>query len=535
MSPTLKLDTLHVDELVDRTLLGRVRVPKFQRRLRWKSENVIELFDSIYRGYPIGTLLLWQRAAPSGVQQLGPVRVDAQAESAAWWVVDGQQRLTSLVATLRHPAPDPTDRVDPYLVYFDLENPGFVGSRGSPTVPETWVPLHVVVNANEFQDWLFDWVGRSGRRDLVPVANDLGTRIRNAKVQLSIVETDDEQIVREIFHRTNESGQRMLSYEVFDGLVGDSTRSPGRLDDLADQLSETGFGRLSPNVLAQCASGIRSRDVTRRIDGQGGLRTYRELEGVVPEVDAAMRRTLDFLVEHAAIAHQRVLPYRRTPIIALCRFFHLFPDPSANATRILVRWIWRGLLSGAHRSSDQTAMRAAVRAVDETGTSDTAALALLEQVPKAPSVTFDGRFDARSSESRVALLCLSTLGPKEPETGAPIDVADSFQKLGNEAVTKLFRSGAGHATAANRFLAGGRSSVALRRVLTELAETCPDSRQLASHLVSGPAIAHLVGGEDEAFLAERHRLLRRLVDETGQRFAEWTHPSRRSLAEVLAS
>jgi len=36
---------------------GHVRVPSFQRGLRWEASDVQDLFDSIYRGYPIGSLL----------------------------------------------------------------------------------------------------------------------------------------------------------------------------------------------------------------------------------------------------------------------------------------------------------------------------------------------------------------------------------------------------------------------------------------------------------------------------------------------
>lgn len=49
--------TESVEDLVSRFARGLIRVPSFQRALKWESREVLDLFDSIYRGYPIGSLL----------------------------------------------------------------------------------------------------------------------------------------------------------------------------------------------------------------------------------------------------------------------------------------------------------------------------------------------------------------------------------------------------------------------------------------------------------------------------------------------
>lgn len=87
--------TFDVEQLVDMAWRGRVRVPHFQRGLRWNWEDVKRLFDSILKGYPIGSLLLWTRRANAEVITLGALQLDAPEFDEAFWVVDGQQRLTS--------------------------------------------------------------------------------------------------------------------------------------------------------------------------------------------------------------------------------------------------------------------------------------------------------------------------------------------------------------------------------------------------------------------------------------------------------
>ena len=72
---------------------GRLRIPHFQRSLRWQREDVIDLFDSIVRGYPVGSLVLWRREASAETVQLGALRVAAPQLTDALWVIDGQQRI----------------------------------------------------------------------------------------------------------------------------------------------------------------------------------------------------------------------------------------------------------------------------------------------------------------------------------------------------------------------------------------------------------------------------------------------------------
>ncbi len=78
---------------------GDIGLPDIQRPFVWSNARVRDLFDSMYRGFPIGYVLFWQNAGVDGVRPIGTdnkVRREPQ-----WLVVDGQQRLTSLYAVFR--------------------------------------------------------------------------------------------------------------------------------------------------------------------------------------------------------------------------------------------------------------------------------------------------------------------------------------------------------------------------------------------------------------------------------------------------
>lgn len=80
--PEARVET--VDDLVRLARRGRVRVPRFQRGLKWDAGDVCALFDSIYRGLPIGALLVWKRTAPAAAIKMGPMAVNAEAFADAW-------------------------------------------------------------------------------------------------------------------------------------------------------------------------------------------------------------------------------------------------------------------------------------------------------------------------------------------------------------------------------------------------------------------------------------------------------------------
>ena len=63
----------------------------------WPAAKVRDLFDSMYRGFPVGYLLFWETGADAGARQIG---VGRQAAVAQLLIVDGQQRLTSLYAVM---------------------------------------------------------------------------------------------------------------------------------------------------------------------------------------------------------------------------------------------------------------------------------------------------------------------------------------------------------------------------------------------------------------------------------------------------
>lgn len=76
---------------------GQIGLPDLQRPFVWPNKKVRALFDSMYRGYPVGSLLLWE-SGDDGARPIGP---EAKQVPPQLLVIDGQQRLTSLYSVIR--------------------------------------------------------------------------------------------------------------------------------------------------------------------------------------------------------------------------------------------------------------------------------------------------------------------------------------------------------------------------------------------------------------------------------------------------
>lgn len=79
--------------------IGDIGLPDIQRPFVWSNAKVRDLFDSMYRGFPVGYFLFWENGQAAGAKQIG---IGDKAHNApSRLIVDGQQRLTSLYAVFR--------------------------------------------------------------------------------------------------------------------------------------------------------------------------------------------------------------------------------------------------------------------------------------------------------------------------------------------------------------------------------------------------------------------------------------------------
>lgn len=113
---------ISVRELVEMIGRGELRLPEMQRRYVWRSTRVRDLLDSLYRGYPSGSILVWETDKVQPSRDLA-VQQDASPFAGRKLLLDGQQRLTSLTAVLKGEPIVVRDRRKPIEILFNLDHP----------------------------------------------------------------------------------------------------------------------------------------------------------------------------------------------------------------------------------------------------------------------------------------------------------------------------------------------------------------------------------------------------------------------------
>ena len=487
-----------VEALLTHVREGKLRVPEFQRSLRWRSSHVVDFFDSIYRGFPVGTLLFSRGRDTARLLHFGPLSVEGRETEEAYFVVDGQQRITALAGALLHP--DRSPRGDIHAVWFDLDKEQFVrATRAAP--PAHWIPLNVLGSARGVGvlKWLNDWSLRNERPDLVDRAMDLSSSIRGYQIPAYIVEGASQDVLKRIFKRVNTSGVSMKEGEIFEALF---TAGPPRPVQAACArlMGETGFGEISTDLFLRCLRGIEGLD-PRRTSSEREDEAASLDAGAVERTETALRRTIGFISEDAGIPHSKLLPYT-LPLNILPRFFHLHPDPATRARALLVRWLWRGALSGEHSDNSNATVQSLAARIDREMYASVERL--LETVPVRSEFPLSStNWDGQNAKAKLCALALVHLSPRDPGTGEAISFEEIQALLRRRGIGDVFPD----VTRESRGSVGRRVLLRSRDRIRKLGQATPEV--LSSLALDQEAMEALARGDFGAFERRRAELLDR--------------------------
>ena len=207
-----------VGTLLDQIELGVVGLPDIQRPFVWKNAKIRDLFDSMYRGFPVGYLLLWQSAEAEGAKGIG---TDGKQKHPSLLIVDGQQRLTSLYAVIKGKKVLREDYTDEHIeiAFHPLKQEFSVADAAIrrdknwlPNISQLWAPS---ADLFEIVDGYLDGLRQSAEpsaEDKRAIRNNIQRlqALRNYPFRaLELLASVDEEQVSQVFVRINSKGQRL--------------------------------------------------------------------------------------------------------------------------------------------------------------------------------------------------------------------------------------------------------------------------------------------------------------------------------------
>lgn len=523
---------IKVEDVLADVQKGRIRIPVFQRGFKWERDDAIDLMDSLFRGYPVGTLLFWETAAEAGEVRFGTVTASGDARADALWVVDGQQRIVSLVRALLANSADE----DGFAIYFDLDTVKFVKPPSASQFqfdPSRWLPLTEVLDSEQLMQWVFKFAKDGQHAVRRERAFQVGKRLREYEIPAYFVKSDNQATLREIFNRSNSKGKRLEVQEVFDALHGaTSSQRPGSIKQISEALADLEFGALEEKIIYRLLRVLQDKDVTARSAHRQLRLTDAAAQDAYQQTAAAARRVVQFVKSNVCIGHYELLPYKM-PLVTLGKFFHHHPSPSPRSRELLARWFWRGALNGSHRG-DTVSTRSALNVIDPLDEDGSVQMMLL-MVKKEPDITPGVHlpFNFGHAASKLLALAMMDLQPRNLLDGSRVSV----EHLLNSAASATLPfpqisssgsvSGALLGSAANRLVHPG-----LPALRTQIDSTL-DATILMSHGINVAAIAALRDGKMADFLTIRAHSLKAHADVFFGRRARWNESDRPPLAALL--
>jgi hypothetical protein len=525
--PTLdrpRIENRTPQDLVREVQSGLIRIPTFQRAYKWETKDVLALFDSIFRGFPIGNILLWRRPAQEQRLTVGPLVVDAPKTESALWVVDGQQRITSLVGALvaSETSPDPRFRV-----HLDLDSGQFhvSGIRQQPS--RTWIPVSRLLDTQTYLRWVRDnqtWLTESH----LTLADTAGKAIREYQIPTYVVTSIDEDPLVEIFTRMNVQGKRLTKDEVFTALhASGSAGSVGTLDQLGKVTAELGFGALDNRLVLRSILAYRGGDIFRD-DFHEEFLSADDRDATFTGVAGALFEVVRFLQTEAHVPHIRLLPFSHF-VPVLVRFVRIFGPPQGRSATLLRRWLWRGAVTGMRAGGTSVvSVRQQVTAVAGDNPIHAAiGLLKLTRPPGDLRIEMD-KVQFNHATTKINVLCMLATEPRELPSGSPLDIGRLLDSDSRSPLVPIFDDGeiAGNAKLANRLV--GKHSQKTRQLLESAVADVQES-----HLVDAAAHRALSSGDVDEFISRRTDALAVLIERHIDQMAEWGARDNQSVRDMM--
>ena len=410
-------EVVFLGSLVDRIVAGKIRVPRFQRAFVWRQRDLHALLDSVLRGFPIGSILVWDTDQLIETRaRIGPIRVGPQSDGMVGYLLDGQQRVSTLVGTLRLPedAGHTEDHVD-WRVFCDLETREFVCAPSDGIKPQHF-PVRSLLNTAGFftaRRRIEEAVGNKDRSlRWLSEADRLATAFRDYQLPVIHVREADLYSAVTVFARLNRRGRRMTPDEMMSAVTyrEGSFHLAEMLGKFKDELHGLGFGNLDRVLLLKAVLAALDHDIYAKdwvdlmVKAEGRSRLPEGFENAARGV----RRAVAFL-RKLGVTSDRLLPYG-LQLVLLAEFFRLCPQPSGEVSRLLERWFWVTSFAGWFGGVNTAQVRLALAEIRELANGTSGDLKVIQL--DAPALPFPNRFDGRSARVRAFLLYLGSLGPR---------------------------------------------------------------------------------------------------------------------------
>lgn len=432
MPEPIEITPRGLKSILDDIKKGLLKIPRFQREVVWELADSVALLDSVYRLFPIGSLVIWETWEKlADIRAIGNLELpESPKNQMPSYVLDGQQRLTSLYACAEEAEIHSKKRKTPvkYTAWFDLDKKCFTVAK--PEHGVTFKQL-IALNYDDYRD---------------PLKKNHKEIFSNARSILLEAYSFSTIVVRErgmedactIFERINNSGKKLT---VFDLLVAKTYPIKFDLREKWKKLDREliTFSGLNPILPMHALSLLKikldpDRTTTDSTDKYGCHKRHLlalEAEDIRDSwllIKECIKLGVDFISQHIGVPSAKLLPYEAS--LTLITLFFLLNNktaPTERQARRLSQYFWSASISGRYGGSPESTMEEdaqTIRAIQKNEKRD-----LIWAQPIQAQDILDARYDRRDARVQTVLCLLASKRPTSFKSNSPIPIAHAFSQF----------------------------------------------------------------------------------------------------------
>ncbi len=427
---------IKIDRLVDRIRDGDIKIPAFQRGFVWDQEQITELLDSIYKNYPIGSILLWSSHERLKASRNigGLVLPDREPDYPVNYVLDGQQRLSSIYAVFcahREFAPAEGDYVaDPKVfdIAFRFDDEAFI-PRAAVEPGRACIDLSCLLDTERFFAAI-----EPLSPDNQKAAKSLHSRVNNYEIPVVTISKRSKDEVGVIFERINSTGTTLTTLDLLVAWTwSEDFHLQEALGDLSDTLDAKGFGDLPDKVILQCLGAILAEDARTKTILSLDPDKVREL---FVTVGAAIAAAADFLSTEFKIQSLELLPHLQQ-IVSLSYFFNVVATPSGEQIETLKKWFWKTSFSRRYAAQTDDKMNSDIAFMKCLAAGDASGIAAYtSDITK--EMLSKLKFSKSHPYTRALLILLAQKSPLNLTNGAVVDLGEALSGFNRKEYHHIF-------------------------------------------------------------------------------------------------
>jgi len=438
MSKQPKPDSKKYTDLISEIQKGQIKVPKFQRNFVWSLDKTAKLLDSILKGYPIGTFILWEtNERLNDIKNIGNLELPTIPDDIkVQYVLDGQQRITSLYAAFLGAKiqKEGEKKITNYAdIYVDLD--GDVDNNDDQIViseqPEegTFITLHEVLN---FNDNLLE-IKEKYTDEQFKRIHQYSQTFSTYDFSTIVLRKEDIDSAIEVFTRINTGGQTLTLFEIMSAKTYDEEQDfdmEDRFQKLLKELEERKYDTISSSVILSVISLILSknkeckRKVILQLDKQAIIDIW-------DNVISALKESVDYFRSVYRIPVSAILPYDSL-LVPFAYFFYFQKEkPKGEQIKFLEEFFWRMSLSFRYSSSTESKLAQDIKRIDEILKGNRPNYEEVKVYLSSPKDLIETGFSAGSSYCKAILCLLAYHEPKDFQDNGKVILDNSWLKVAN--------------------------------------------------------------------------------------------------------